>query len=111
VPPLSLGEVFDLFGFIGMRVAPVTGHTGDGRDRALVILVEFEIFLVDFACHDEHSTGHILFRFGIAGEVKMMVRAVGGRCVTKIAMYPQGGLPGIHDLVQIVMADILWKYF
>ncbi len=78
VPPLSLVEVFDLFGFIGMRAAPVTGHTGDGRNRTLVVFIEFKKFLIDFACHNEHMTGNILFRLGIAGEVKMMVRAVGG---------------------------------
>lgn len=95
-----------------MRAAPVTGHTGDGWDHyALIVLIEIKVFLVDFSCHGEHVTGNILFRFCITGEVQVMVRTVSGRGVTEIAFDAQCGLPAIHRAVQLVMADILVKYF
>jgi hypothetical protein len=95
-----------------MRTAPVTGHATDGRDcRAFIVFVETKIFLVDFSGHIVHMTGDIFFRFGVAGEVEVMIAAIGRRGMTKVAFNAQCGFPAIHDLVQIIMADILRKYF
>ena len=94
-----------------MWAAPVAGHTGDGRDHlSFIVLVEFKVFLVDPGCHREHMTGDILFRFCVTGEVQAMRGAVGGLRVAKITMNAKRGLPGIHDLIQIIMADILRKH-
>lgn len=56
-----------------MRTAPVTRHTADRRDGlALVVFIEAKIFLVDLTGHLVHTTGDILFRLGITGEIEMM---------------------------------------
>lgn len=91
-----------------MRTAPVAGHAGDrGDHRALLIFVHAEIFFIDLAGHAEHMTGDILFGFVIAGEIQVMGGAVLGKGMAEITFNAQGGLPVIHDLVQLFVADIL----
>lgn len=56
-----------------MRIAAVTGHTGDRRnDLAVVILIHLEKFLVDLTGHLVHIAGHALFRLGVTGKIEMM---------------------------------------
>ena len=94
-----------------MRAAPVARDAGDDGDRrTFIILSEAKIFLVDPTGHLVHMTGDILFRFGVAGEIQVMRSAVGGWGVAEITFYTQGGLPAVHDLIQVVMADILWQH-
>ena len=91
-----------------MRIAPMTGHTGNGRNNyTFVVFVEAKIFFVDLTGHLVHMTGNILFRFGIAGKIEMMIRAVRRRRMTKITLYSQCSFPTIHDLIQIFVTDIL----
>jgi hypothetical protein len=100
-----------IFYFIGMWAAPVARHAGNRSDCcAFIILIEAKIFFVDFSGHPEHMTGDILFRFGVTGKIKVMRGAVSGSGVTKVTMNAQCGFPTIHDLIQIVMADILWQH-
>ena len=90
-----------------MRVAAMAGHAGDGGDGfALVILIKAEILFVDLGCHFEHVAGDIFFRLGIAGKVQVMGGAVGGGCVTEVTFYAQRGFPVVHDLVEVLMADV-----
>ena len=94
-----------------MRAAPVTGDTADGRnDGALVILIKTEILLVDLRGHPEHITRGVLFRFGITGIIQFLRRAV-GRGMTEITMYSKRIRPGMHGLLEVIMADVLWQYF
>ena len=93
-----------------MRIAPMAGHAGDGREHvALIVLVEAKEFLVDPTGHLVHMAGDVLFRLGVAGEIQMMGRAVCGRRMTETAFYTQCCFPAIHDLIQIFVADVLWQ--
>jgi len=93
-----------------MRAAPVTGLAANSRYHfTLVVFVEAKVFFIDFSRHGIHMAGHVFFRFGVAGKVQVVVRAVGIWGMTKITFNAQGGLPAIHRAVQLVMADILWQ--
>lgn len=71
-----------------MRIAPVTGDTGDGRDQcSVVIFIGLEKFLVDLTGHLVHLTRYGLFRLGITGEIEMMRIAVRGRRMTKTTLH------------------------
>ena len=95
-----------------MGAAVVTGHAGDGLDQgAICIFIHGEKFLVDPGGHFVHVAGNILFRFCVAGEIEVVVRAVGGRRMAKVAFDAQGVLKSIHRLVQVIVADIFRKYF
>jgi hypothetical protein len=95
-----------------MRIAPVTGNTGDGRDDiTLVVFIETKVFLVDSTGHLVHMTGDVFLRLGIAGEIEMMRRAIGRRRMTKITLHTQGRLPAVHDLIQLFVTDIFGQDF
>lgn len=90
----------------------MAGDAGNcGNAIPLIVFIEAEIFLIDLSGHLVHMAGDILFRFRIAGEIQVVRSAVGGGGMTEIAFYAEGGLPGIHRLLQVVMADIFWQYF
>jgi len=95
-----------------MGAAVVAGHAGDRLyQRTVSILVHSEKFLVDPGSHLVHATGDILFRFGVAGEIEVMIAGVGVRRVAEVAFDTQGILKSIHRLVQVIMADVFGKYF
>ena len=93
-----------------MCAAAMAGHTGDGWDhRAFVVFIEAEIFFIDLARHAEHVPCDVLFGFCIAGEIQVMRGAVCGGCVAEVATNAQGGLPLVHDVVEVLIADVLWQ--
>lgn len=99
-----------------MRTAPVTGHTSDRGDGwcsfiVFVILVKMEILFVDLPRHPEHIPRHFFLRFVITGKIKLAGRAVLGWRMAEPAFNAQGGLPAIHYLFQVIVADILRQYF
>jgi hypothetical protein len=108
-------ERIALFALVRMRASPVAGHTADGGGHfaftVFIILVEAKIFFVDPCGHPEHVTGGVLFRFVIAGKIEMTGGAVFAGCMAKAAFNSKGCLPGVHHLVQVIMADILWQNF
>ena len=90
----------------------MAGHATDGGNRlSLLILVEGKIFLIDLAGHLVHMTGDVLLRLRIAGEIQPVGGAVGRRGVTEITFYAKRGLPAVHYLVQVIMADVLGQHF
>ncbi len=95
----------------GMRIAAMTGHAGNSRDLPLLIFIEMKVFFIDLGCHLKHLTGDVLFGFGVAGKIQVMRSAVGGGSMTEITFYTQGGLPAVHDLVQVLVADVLGQDF
>jgi hypothetical protein len=93
-----------------MRAAAVAGHTGNGRGAiSLFVLFKVKILFIDLRCHLEHLAGDVLFGLCIAGEIEVMGGAVGGGSVAKITFHAQRGLPVVHDLVQVLITDVLWE--
>lgn len=91
-----------------MGTSMMASHTRDGGlDGALVILVEAEIFLIDLRRHFEHMAGNIFFGFCIAAEIQVMRGGICRRGMAKVAFHAQCGFPAVHDLVQVIMADVL----
>ena len=93
-----------------MSAAAVAGDTGNGRDDlTLFVLIKAKILFIDLRRHLKHMAGDVFFRFGVAGEIEVMGGGVG--CVAEITFYAQGGLPVIHDLIQVLMTDVLREDF
>src|SRR5216684_9294444 len=93
-----------------MGAAVMASHTRYGGDgSALVILVEAEIFLVDLCRHFEHMAGNIFFGFCIAAKIQVRGSAICRRGMAKVTFHAQCGFPAVHDLIEVVVADVPGK--
>jgi hypothetical protein len=93
-----------------MGTAVMASHTGYGGDgSAFVVLVEAEIFLVDLCRHFEHMAGNIFFGFCIAAKIQVTGSAICRRCMAKVTFHAQCGFPVVHDLIEVVVADVFGK--
>ena len=92
--------------------APVACHAFNNRNGlTLLIFIVAEIFFIDLGCHLHHFSGDQFFRFIIACKIGIFNRTVFGRGMAETALYAERCFKIIHHFIQIILADMLRKYF